>query len=194
MIKIKWSIWGLCFIMDLRNGQELYSMYKICKTEKSMERQKLFQTTLLIMMKKQKYQDISVTWLCKEMEIPRKTFYRYYDTLDDVLYAIIDEALTEGFLYLEVKADLVGFFAYWQKKKGLLDVLEKSGLSPLLVNRIYERFNENISKEVFSNEDLRYSGYVAAIMTMLLAWHHFGMKQSVEEMSQQVKYMFKLED
>jgi len=169
-------------------------MYKICKTERSLERQKLFQTILLRMMEKQKYQDITVTSLCKEMEIPRKTFYRYYDTLEDVLYAIIDSALTEGFLYLEIKADLIGFFTYWRKQKYLLDVLEKSGLSSLLVNRIYNRLNENISKENFSNEKLRYSGYIAAIMTMLLTWHHSGMKQSVEEMSQQVKYMFKLED
>lgn len=169
-------------------------MYKICKTEKSIERQKLFQTTLLAMMKKQKYQDITVTSLCKEMEIPRKTFYRYYDSLEDVLFAVIDIALTEGFLCLEVKTDLVGFFAYWKKRKSLLDVLEKSGLSYFLINRIFERFNEKIDQGAFSNEELRYSGYISAIMTMLLTWHHSGMKQSAEEMSQQVRHMFKLED
>lgn len=169
-------------------------MYKICKTEKSIERQKLFQTTLLTMMKKQKYQDITVTSLCKEMEIPRKTFYRYYDSLEDVLFAVVDIALTEGFLYLEVKADLIGFFSYWKKRKNLLDVLEKSGLSYFLVNRIFERFNESIDKGNFTNEELRYSGYISAMLTMLLTWHHSGMKQSVEEMSQQVKCMFKLED
>ena len=169
-------------------------MYKVCKTEKSIERQKLFQTTLLSMMKKDKYQDITVTSLCKEMEIPRKTFYRYYGALEDVLHAIIDEALTEGFLYLEVKTDLAGFFGYWKKKKGLLDVLEKSGLSTLLVNRIYDRLNIYIQSDNCSDQDLRYSGYVAAIMTMLLMWHHNGMNLSVEEMSAQVKDMFKLEN
>lgn len=169
-------------------------MYKVCKTEKSMERQKIFQTTLLAMMNKQKYQDITVTSLCKEMEIPRKAFYRYYDALEDVLYAIVDEVLTEAFLYLEIKTDMVGFFSYWKRKKSLLDVLEKSGLSSLLVNRIYERLNEKVAKKSLSDEDLRYSGYVAAIMTMLLTWHHSGMKQTPEEMSAQVKHMFKLED
>lgn len=169
-------------------------MYKICKTEKSIARQKLFQTTLLAMMKKTKYQNITVTSLAKEMELPRKTFYRYYDSLEDVLYAIIDDALTDGFLHLEVKTDLVGFFSYWKKQKDLLDVLQKSGLSSLLMDRIFERFNESIAKGAFSNEDLRYSGYISAIMTMLLTWHHSGMKQSAEEMSLQVKHMFKMED
>ncbi len=168
-------------------------MYKICKTEKSIERQKLFQTTLLSMMKKQKYQDVTVTSLCKEMEIPRKTFYRYYGALEDVLYAILEDVLTEGFLYLEVKADLEGFFGFWKKRKDLLDVLEKSGLSSLLVNRLYERFEERISHGSFLDEDMRYSGYIAAIMTMLLMWHHSGMKQTPEEMSIHVKQIFKLE-
>lgn len=171
-------------------------MYKVCKTEKSAERQKLFQTTLLNMMKKETYHDITVTDLCKEMEIPRKTFYRYYGTLEDVLTAIIDDALIESFLYLEIKADLAGFFGYWKKKKSLLDVFEKSGLSAMLVNRIYEKINMDIvnSMKVGTVDYFRYSGYVSAIMTILLAWHHTGMQQSVNEMSGLVAQMFQLKD
>ena len=169
-------------------------MYKICKTEKSIARQKLFQTTLLELMKEQKYQDITVTSLCKKMEIPRKTFYRYYGALEDVLYAILDESLREAFLYLEVKTDMVGFFEYWKRKKGLLDVLQQSGLSTFFVNRIYDRLSEYTSETENVKETLRYSGYVSAIMTMLLTWHHTGMKLTVEEMSLQVKHMFKIED
>lgn len=169
-------------------------MYKVCKTEKSIERQKLFQTTLLTMMKKQSYHDITVTSLCKEMEIPRKTFYRYYDMLEDVLHASMDDAITRSFLYLEVKADLEGFFTYWKNNKYLLDILEKNGLSPLLINRIYEKFDSDTAKgekATISNKDLKYSGYIAAIMTMLVSWHHSGMNQTPEEMSDLVREMFR---
>ena len=169
-------------------------MYKICKTEKSMERQKLFQTTLLSMMKKQKYHDITVTSLCKEMEIPRKTFYRYYDTLEDVLMVIIDDALTDAFLHLEVTADLVGFFAYWKKRKPLMDVLEKSGISHLLMDNIYKRLSIGGSKDEPSDKDLKYSGYVAALMIMLITWHHSGMERTPEEMSMLVREMFHAEN
>lgn len=169
-------------------------MYKMCKTEKSIERQKLFQTTLLEMMKKQTYQGITVTSLCKEMQIPRKTFYRYYDTLEDVLHLLLDDTVREAFLYLEVKADLIGFYTYWKRKKSFLDVLERSGLSSLLVNRIYDRLSEHDIEKEITDEDLRFAGYVAAIMTILLIWHHSGMKQSPEEISLQVKHMFKLEN
>jgi len=169
-------------------------MYKICKTEKSMERQKLFQTTLLAMMKTQIFQEITVTSLCKEMGVPRKTFYRYFDTLEDVLFVILDNTLTEAFLYLEIKADLVGFFSYWKKRRSLLDVLEKSGLSAMMVNRIHGRLGESIQAKTLTNEEMRYGAYVSAIMTMLLSWHHSGMKLSVEEMSNEVKYLFRLND
>lgn len=171
-------------------------MYKICKTEKSAERQKLFQTTLLSMMKKISYQDITVTDLCKEMDIPRKTFYRYYGILDDVLHAIIDDALVESFMSLEVDRNLAGFFGYWKKKKKLLELLEKNGLSTLLVDRMYQLLNEkeNMKIEFGSVEYLRYTGYVAAIMTILLAWYHAGMQQSVEEVSALVMHMFRMNE
>ncbi len=166
-------------------------MYKICKTEKSIERQELFQLTLLSMMDKHKYQEISVTSLCKEMGIPRKTFYRYYDTLEDVLYSMIDEALAQSFLCMEVTLDLEGFFAQWKNWKCLLDMLQKNGMSSVMVDRIYERLGESMHKERFSSDDVRYSASISAIMTMVFTWHHSGMKQSVEEMSELARSLLK---
>lgn len=170
-------------------------MYKICKIEKTIERQKLFQTTLLTMMEKQRYHDITVSSLCKEMKVPRTTFYRYFDALEDVLFAIIDDAITRSFLYLEVKVDLEGFFNYWEKNKYLLDVLEINGLSTLLINRIFKKFNTGILLKSADNEgitktELKYAGYIAAIMTILVSWHHSGMQQSPQEMTSMVGEMF----
>lgn len=167
-------------------------MYKVCKTEKSIERQKLFQSTLLSMMEKQKFSDITVTSLCKKMDAPRKAFYRYYDTLEDVLLSVIDEAITEALLHLEVKVDLEGFFVYWKSRKYLLDVLEFNGLSPFLVNQLHKRLETRPLKEGITNKDLKYAGYISAIMTMLISWHHAGMQQSEKEMSLLVKEMFSL--
>ena len=75
-------------------------MYKICKTPKSEARQKEFQNTLLVMLKKQKMKDITIVSLCQEMGISRKTFYQYFDTIEDVLYIMIDKELRNAFLLL----------------------------------------------------------------------------------------------
>lgn len=166
-------------------------MYKICKTERSMERQKLFEKTLLSMMEKEIYQNITVTALCKKMQIPRKTFYRYFDTLEDVLMLMIDETLTGAFLHLEVTTDLTGFFTYWKENHTLLDAMEKSGISHRLMEQLYLRlYGGQVLKKNPSDKELKYSGWIAALMIMLLMWHHSGMERTPEEMSSLVKETF----
>ena len=112
-------------------------MYKICKTPKSEARQKEFQNTLLAMLKKQKMKDITIVSLCGEMKISRKTFYQYFDTVEDVLYIMIDKELRDAFLMLEYNLEVSGFFQSWVKNKWLLDILEKNEMSNLLVERAY---------------------------------------------------------
>ena len=112
-------------------------MYKNCKTPKSEARQVEFQETLLRMLRRQRMKDITVVSLCQEMGISRKTFYQYFDTIEDVLYMIVDKELRNGFLTLEVKPQIDGFFEFWKGKKQLLDILEKNEMSHILVDRAY---------------------------------------------------------
>ena len=112
-------------------------MYKICKTPKSEARQKEFQDTLLRMLEKQKMKDITIVSLCQEMNISRKTFYQYFDTVEDVLYIMIDKEMRNAFLLLEYNPEVGEFFEYWIKNKWLLDILQKNEMSKLLVERAY---------------------------------------------------------
>lgn len=164
-------------------------MYKICKTPKSEARQKEFQNTLLQMLEKQKMKDISVVSLCKEMEISRKTFYQYFDTVEDVLYIMIDKEMRSAFLLLEYNPEVGEFFAYWIKNKWLLDVLEKNEMSNLLVERAYI-FSNIYQEKAMSIRNMKYAGWISAIITVLILWHHGGMRQSPVEMEKTVYDMF----
>lgn len=109
-------------------------MYKLCKTEQSAQRQRDFELALLRLMEQKNYYKITITDLCKEMGAPRKAFYRYFDSIDDVLDALLD------YEYLESMKEVVNqiyepFFLYWSNNRRLLDVLEKYGLSPRLISR-----------------------------------------------------------
>ena len=88
-------------------------MYKICKTPKSEARQMEFQDTLIKLLEKQMLSDITIVSLCQEMKISRKTFYQYFDTIEDVLYATVDRELRNGFLCLEVTPEIDEFFVFW---------------------------------------------------------------------------------
>lgn len=60
-------------------------MYKMCKTRQSAQRQRYISDVLFQMLRKNKLDDISICSLCQKAQIPRRTFYRYFDTLTDVI-------------------------------------------------------------------------------------------------------------
>ena len=57
-------------------------MYKQCQTEQSTARQRQLEQGLLQIMQKRHYDEISVSDLCEELGIPRKSFYRYFASKD----------------------------------------------------------------------------------------------------------------
>lgn len=168
-------------------------MYKICKTAKSEARQMEFQETLLRMLKKQKMKEVTIVSLCQEMEISRKTFYQYFDTIEDVLYMIVDKELRSGFLLLELKPQIKDFFEFWKKKKSLLDILEKNEMSQILVDRAYSISSINDKDQMFTVQHMKYAGWISGIMTVLILWHHGGMQQSSGEMEELLWEMYHLD-
>lgn len=165
-------------------------MYKRCKTLASSERQKEFEHTLLMLMEKQPFKEITVSALCREMGAPRKAFYRYFDSIEDVLCALMDEILQAAFLHMEVRLEMEKFFEYWKGQKGLLDVLEKNGLSQKLMDRSYTLIMTSEKLEAMTTKEMMYAGYVSAILTLVIMWHHNGMQQSPEEMEELAGRMF----
>ena len=70
-------------------------MYKMCKSEQSAKRQRELEQQLLILLKTVRFDDISVSDICTQANIPRKTFYRYFSGKDGALHALIDHTLLE---------------------------------------------------------------------------------------------------
>lgn len=165
-------------------------MYKICKTPKSEARQKEFQDTLLKMLKKQKVKNITIVSLCQEMNISRKTFYQYFDTIDDVLYAILDKEIRSGFLLLELSPEIRKFFTFWKERKWLLDILDKNEMSSILMERVHTIMSSSENFDLFEIKTIKNMGWISAIITVLILWHHGGMKQNPEEMEQLIDDMF----
>ena len=160
-------------------------MYKQCKTEQSAKRQREFGTTLLAMMKQTPYQKISVSALCREMQVQRKTFYRYFDGIEDVLNVILDEVIDEAFLFLLGEPELEQFFAYWQSQAELLDILGKNHITGSLFNRMGEYIF--INKKEVTLTDLNIVSYIASFMAIVRVWHNGGMTQSPKELADMIK-------
>lgn len=170
-------------------------MYKICHTEESSRRQRALEQGLLKAMGAQPYARITLTELCRDLQIPRKSFYRYFPTKDDCLLALIDHILWDcndvammgwdGTAALDEQVQL-RFFQYWKSHTSFLDAVQANGLEHLLLDRttrIVDQMKENRAADSFARQQVEY--FVAhGLMSTVLRWHRFGFQSSPEEMAE----------
>lgn len=175
-------------------------MYKMCKTEQSASRQRELEKGLLQAMNAHYYDEISVSDLCDQLGVPRKSFYRYFSGKDGALHALIDHTLLEYESFPNMlkpgemrthQKDLERFFLFWKEQKPLLDALERSGLSGILVTRSIDhalsdagapkRFQRQ--QERLAREHATQFG-VCGLMSMVLSWHHRGYQPDPVQMAQ----------
>ncbi len=175
-------------------------MYHPCKTEQSLARQRGLTRGLLELMEKVPYEKISVSDLCDYLKICRKTFYRYFPSKEDALYALVDQALMgqsvtavsgyedRGTATLE---DLTRFFTYWAGQRQLLDVLCRNDLGGTLFHRAaflsmseMGMLHKHIAHLDRPTQDTIISFYVGGLISMLLHWHSQDYSLTPEQMAQ----------
>lgn len=171
-------------------------MYKLCKTEQSSQRQRQLEQGLLQLMLVKRYEEISISDLCERMDLPRKSFYRYFSSKDGALFALLDHTMLDFYEYgfrtnnaWTALGDLDRFFEFWYEKKALLDALQRSGLSGILVERATELARrerlmpERIKSWSADQQELALSFALCGLMSMILQWHHQGYPVSPGEMT-----------
>lgn len=173
-------------------------MYKKCQTEYTVKRQRELEKGLLKLMLCKKYEDMTVSDLCAFLEIPRKAFYRYFNSKEGALVALLDHTIADfsQFSHQNDKhggtalGDLNLFFLFWYEHKELLDALQRSALSGLLVERaanfaVQERLLPRQLKDLPPEIQVITTSFaVCGLMSMLLQWHHQGFLIPPEQMSQ----------
>ena len=175
-------------------------MYKVCKTEKSKQRQKFIEECFLKILKKKHYEDITVSEICISASIPRKAFYRYFETKEDVLDALIEHTLTGYTEYYEIKKqerrtlkyELKCYFDFWldEPMKGLLTALKKSNLIEKLYSHSkqialggFVNTNKFLPEETSFNQKQIFNFAVIGLLSVMMDWFNNGCKQSTEEMA-----------
>ena len=174
-------------------------MYKLCKTEQSATRQRQLEQGLLEIMMHTRYEDISVSDLCDQLQIPRKSFYRYFNSKDGALHALLDHTLMEFEDYAlghqaghtrTVHLDLESFFLFWYQHRDLLDALSRSGIVGMLIERAiaYSLTDDILPRRFLPDDSLEMQKQitmfgVCGMMSMVLTWHYSGFQKSAEEMA-----------
>jgi len=172
-------------------------MYKRCITEQSAQRQRELEAGLLAAMKTQQYEDITVSSLCDAMNIPRKSFYRYFSSKDGALYALIDHTMmdfTGEFFSDKLPATidtLERYFIFWKRQAPLLDALKRSNLSGILVQRcVFKAADEDlVARQLFRQQEKRSQLYVvnflvSGLTSLVLQWHNDGFRETPRQLAE----------
>lgn len=162
-------------------------------------RKQLLEDHLLQAMRQKPYAEISVSDLCEQAGLSRKSFYRYFGNKDGCLSALLDRVLlginschepadcgAEG-----VSPELMQIMTYWMEQKPLLDLITANGLQSRLLERCFHYvINEN-------RDSLRWLGIkdvvqepeaaifaVTGFLAVLMEWCRTGFPRSPSEMAQ----------
>lgn len=181
-------------------------MYKLCKTEQSTLRQREIEEALFDLMKAKRYEDITITELSEKMNMPRKAFYRYFDSKEDALAALIDHAMADytGFSIersndknRSLTSELEEYFKFWMSRRELLAALERSSVLGTLIERsINYPIEERIAIAKFLPEDdpevrsrIFKFAFAGMIYTMI-EWYKSGFKTPARDMAKATGRMF----
>ena len=173
-------------------------MYKFCKTEQSSQRQRELEQGLLAMMEHQRFDEISVSDLCDRLQVPRKSFYRYFSSKDGALHALYDHTLLEfyetggidGLRGGTPAGDLERFFLFWKHNRRLLDATLRSNLSGMLVERAVSLAKKEELMPGYvrdwedTMQDVAMGFAVCGLMSIVLQWHKEGYQIPVEKITQ----------
>lgn len=173
----------------------------------AQSRQRMVQA-LLTLMRQYNYREITITQITQEAQLSRKTFYRLFSDKDDILALFFEGLFQECFAQIRAQNiqhywDVVQlFFDFWEERKELLSLLQKSHLLPRVFEQSYQ-YAMQVFAFVRSEEAadafalplpylLAYS--VGGMHSMLLKWAEQGMNIPSAELISQLRSGFMSDD
>ena len=155
-------------------------------------------TALIKLMKEKKYEDITITDIAKTAGVSRITYYRNYNSKDDIIIQYLEEIGYQLKQELETKhlnpaketyACTLAIFRYWQRYSDFLLCLYEAKLGYMLLDHL----NQPISHfATTTREKYEACYYVGSMHNILVEWIKGGIKESPEEMADIVCSFFKL--
>ena len=116
-------------------------MYNTSKNKQVIYSLDTLSASLYQLMLKKNFNDITITEICENCNITRKTFYRNCDDIYDLIDYRADQeirkALDEIAWYRSPAPEMVNsFFMFWEQRKKMLTLLYDQGLFPHFKARV----------------------------------------------------------
>ena len=174
-------------------------MYHIKADKRSQASAKLVLDALDTCLRRHPFGDISITEVCREATVSRATFYRLFDTLEDVI-AYGCESFAAQLLH-DMKGhqtdDIMAyFFSKWMSHPELLELILRIHREDILLDchrRYMGHIQEQLQKQ---NPQLQLTEYHISVLTytmigMLTTWLRTGKQETADGIIGAVKMVLK---
>lgn len=163
-------------------------MYHKQANKTAIQSQHMIADALFSLMKRKPFQQITVTEICDEAAVGRKTFYRNFELREDVIDFWLDLRYAEyeiSYLPLSLEDRLYYHCAFLQKYAQELITLYRNGLHPM-VERKFSRFLPD-TMPLWSidpvEQEYRSQYIIAGIDAIIRVWVTRGFQESVEQIA-----------
>ncbi|MBQ6206380.1 MAG: TetR/AcrR family transcriptional regulator [Oscillibacter sp.] len=148
---------------------------------------------LLFLMEREDYHNISITDLCKKAGVTRMSFYRNFESKEDILRKWLKD-VTEQFLKesgISYRDDtsrdyIITLFTHLKQYQRICSAIYKAGLSYLLKDE-FDRVFLSIHREEY--EDYKSYFHAGGIYNVFLLWLIKGCAESPEELADKLTGM-----
>lgn len=178
-------------------------MYKECKSNESAKRQDSIATVFCEMLKTSTYDDVTITELCKKANVPRNTFYRYFDGKDSILQYLIEKCFTELLEFMmqmheKKHTSMIDYFTEWLCHYREYDHIwnltfsgEKHDMLLSLMIQYNVKVKNSSFKQDFNNLQTKQIIFLSyGLQGILDVWKHSGYEQDEKEVAKQLYQIF----
>ena len=166
-------------------------MAKICTNEKTAARQQWIEDGLLELMQERKFESIAVSDLCRHIDLSRRSFYRYFNNIEDVLDSMMHHAFQDMAIQNTpfTLKELTASYEFWYHHKPLLNALIQSDMHGKIVEYTLKYTDGVTLKNYLSREDLVMDisremilFVVTGLSSLLISWHSENFQKTPEQM------------
>lgn len=146
---------------------------------------------LLLLLKKKEYKDISITEICKKAGVSRISFYRNFESKEDILLKKIKN-VTDSFLKesaISYKSDTISsyfikLFTHMKQQIELCNALNKAGLMHMIKDEFDQVFLNTYRQEYDEYKSVFIAG---GIYNVFLFWFNNNCRDNPENLAKRLE-------
>ncbi|QLY80548.1 TetR/AcrR family transcriptional regulator [Clostridium intestinale] len=156
-------------------------MYHIKNDKRSIQTSKFIYNALSSLLEEKKYEDIKITEVVERSQVSRATFYRNYDSLDDILRYELDQKFIKlrEYLYANYKSNktiskvhplslLKPFLRFWYLDSLILEQLLATNKKEIIIDNILRTTKNLLEKSNIEYKENKFYDYMLNIRANII--------------------------